>query len=195
MTGWRAEEDALLCPRRHPKCALICVQVCAVSPGLDDAIGAEVKKCGARGVFLDGDGKIPGLDYLAAGLNGQGYQVFSSVDCSEHCMLVLPEAGKHRFLSPRRQKTTLLPGGKSQKTDLTDEELSHLLDKYAPRSGFSAELGCRYFTVKSREETLFAIYDTPETFRKRVTEADCETVFLEDRSVTDYLGGRLLVAP
>ena len=78
---------------------------------------------------------------------------------------------------------------------LTDEELSRLLDKYAPRSGFSAELGCRYFTVKSREETLFAIYDTPETFRKRVTEADCETVFLEDRSVTDYLGGRLLVAP
>lgn len=195
MTGWRAEEGALLCPRRHPKCALVCVQVFSVPSGLGDAICAEVKKCGARGVFLDGDGSVPGLDRLAAELNGQGYQIFSSVEGLEHCKPVLHEAGKHRFLSPRRQKTTLLPGGKSQKTDLTGDELSRLLDKYAPRSGFSAELGCRYFSVKSREETLFVIYDTPETFRKRVAEADCETVFLEDRSVTDYLGGRLLVAP
>ena len=191
MTGWRAEEEVLLCPRRHPKCSLVCIQVTAVSPGLGEALFAETKKCGAGGVFLDGDGKIPGLDSLVSELCGLGLEIFSSVDCGRQVNLVMPDAGNHRFLSPRQQKTTLLPGGKNQKTELTKEELSLLLDRYAPRSGFSAELGCRYFTVKNREETVFAVYDTPETFRKRVTEADCETVFLEDRSVTDYLGGRL----
>lgn len=191
LLGWCARKDELICPKKRRKCELICIRVGEISPGLCPAIVSEAGKCDASGVFLDGDLPPPGLCELASELCREGLRVFSPFELPSPGLLVTPDRGEHRFLRPRQQKTLLRPGGPGKSQELSKEELSHLQEKYAPAASFSQELGAFYFTVKSKNGTLFVVYDTPDTFRRRIANAECQSIFLSLSSVRDYLGGRL----
>lgn len=191
LLGWSAREGELICPKKRRKCELICVNVGAVSPGLCPAILSEAEKCGASGVFLDGDLPPPGLSDLASELCSEGIRVFSPFELPSPGLRVTPDGGDHRFLRPRLQKTLLRPGYPGKSQELSKEELSLLQEKYSPAASFSQELGAFYFTVKGKNGTLFVVYDTPDTFRRRIADAKCQSVFLSLSSVRDYLGGRL----
>ncbi len=187
LLGWRAEVGALLCPKRRCSCELLHIEICEVSPGLEEAILAECKKCGARGVFLDADGLSQAITELAEALEKAGLSVFSSVNCGK---FVSPEGPDNVFLAPRRQKTVITQYGPGRKFTLSSRELEKLMSDFSPRESYSAELGANYFTIKRRNESVFVVYDTPETFRQRLSSRG-ENVFISFDTYIEYLGGRL----
>ena len=187
LLGWKTEKDAVFCPRKKTKCDLIYADVSAGCGGTEEIIFEEAKKLGAKGVFLDGNESSPEITELAAGLRSRELEVFASVEAGNCANFVTQEKGEHRFVSPRRHKTSISISGKTVKSLISREQLEALIQKLCPKENYSEELGSNYFSSKSKSETLFVVYDTPETFRRRIYSCNAQNVFLEMSSVKEYL--------
>ena len=186
LLGWKTEKDTLLCPRKKTKCDMLHIDVSSGCRETEEMIFEETIKLGAKGVFLDAYSASPDTEELASSLSGKGLKVFSSVGL-ENAFFVGTEKGENRLLSPRRQKTSILLSGKSIKTQISAAELEALMQKLCPKESYSEELGSFYFSSKNRNETLFVVYDTPSTFRKRLFSCNAQNVFLTMASVKEYL--------
>lgn len=187
LLGWKTEKDALLCPKKKTKCELLHIDVSSGCGGTAEIIVEEAKKLGAKGVFLDADFFPPETKTLAEELAFNGLSVFTSADVKEAACSVVTEKGENRFVSPRMQKTTISITGKCVKSQISRSELDALIEKLSPKKSYSEELGSYYFSSKNRSETVFVVYDTPETFRQRLYSCNAKNIFLTMSSVKEYL--------
>ena len=186
LLGWKTENSALFCPLRRTKCDMLHIDVSKGCKETEGVIFEEAQKLGARGVFLDADESSDDISELAFALNQKGLTVFSSV-ITKDSFLVENEKGNNRLLCPRMQKTSIYVSGRSNKTTITHAELEALKQRLCPKESYSEELGSNYFSSKGRNETVFVVYDTPETFRRRLFSCGAENVFVHMSSIKEYL--------
>lgn len=187
LLGWKTEKDALLCPKKKTKCDLIHIDVSSGCSGTEEIILEEAAKLGAKGVFLDADGNSADSEELANALGAHGLSVFSSFETGNISILVETEKGENRLISPRLQKTSILLSGKSIRSQISRAELEALRQKLCPKESYSEELGSYYFSSKNKNETVFVVYDTPQTFRKRLFSCNARNIFITMSSVNEYL--------
>lgn len=187
LLGWKTEKDALLCPKKKTKCDLLHVDVSLGCGGTEEIIIEEVKKLGAKGVFLDADEVFPDAEELTSFLVAQGLSVFTSFETKTSASLVETEKGKNRLICPRAQKTSILLSGKSIRSRISRSDLEALIQRLCPKESYSEELGSYYFSSKSKNETLFVVYDTPQTFRERLHSCKADNIFITMASVNEYL--------
>ena len=177
LLGWSAEADGLFRAPDARACRLAGVRVRAVPAGLGAGLARECARSGADGVLLDAETASDALVREASLLLSLGLRVFSPVPLPGGIAVSAGPEGPAVLLEPRRKSTALSPGAPPRDRTLSDDELRRL----GRLSGVPcpAELGSRYL-VRRRGggRTEIFVFDTPETFRRRLAACRAETVFL-----------------
>ncbi len=176
LYGWRAGRAGLYVPRGVTQCGVMCVDVEGAIPWKQaaESLLKEARRVRAKALFLM-SGEGADIQSLSAVLQGHIALYSDGTAPIPGTVPVYRSPEEHHHTDrnyavylPCRNALTSLIGKIADRKTLDRKTLDTLLQVHKPRPMFSEELCAYYFTVKQNSGTLFCVYDTEETLKKRI---------------------------